>query len=130
MGRHVCEDKVSPGTTPVCELVYAVLSHATPESAAEATMTASQGNNGGFEQLPPRRTPEWFAALGFDKSFGLHTANWWEKLSFGWGSPLLEKGSYGQIVEEMADCLPPPEDEAPLRANQFAECYDQCQVWR
>ncbi len=90
-------------------------------------MTASQGTHGD-EQLPPRRTPEWFAALGFDKPFGLHTANMYERLSFGWGAPLLEKGSYGQITEDMADCLPPPEDEAPLRAQQFAECYDQCQV--
>ncbi len=39
----------------------------------------------------------------------------------------LLEGSYGQITEEMADCLPPPEDEAPLRAQQFADCYDQCQ---
>ena len=80
--------------------------------------------------LPPRRSPEWFAALGFKRPFGLESANLWEKLSFGWGAPLLEKGTRGQIIEEMADCLPPPGDEAPLRAQQFADCYDQCQVWR
>lgn len=91
-------------------------------------MTASNAANNLEPQLPPRRSPEWYAALGFDKPFGLHTANFFEKLSFGWGAPLLEKGSYGQITEEMADCLPPSEDEAPLRAQQFADCYDQCQV--
>ncbi|DBA68013.1 TPA: hypothetical protein ACH3X2_014044 [Trebouxia sp. C0005] len=89
-------------------------------------MTASKETNRSREQLPPRRSPEWFTALGFEKPFGLHTANLYEKLSFDWGAPLLEKGSYGQITEEMADCLPPPEDEAPLRAQQFADCYDQC----
>jgi hypothetical protein len=97
-------------------------------------MTASKDTSGSREQLPPRRSPEWFTALGFEKPFGLHTANLYEKLSFDWGAPLLEKGSYGQITEEMADCLPPPEDEAPLRAQQFADCYDQCRVracvWR
>ena len=80
------------------------------------------------EGLPPRRSPEWFAALGFDKPFGLQPANWYERMTFAWGAPLLDKGAYGQITEDMADCLPPPEDEAPLRARQFAESFDQCQV--
>lgn len=82
------------------------------------------------EPLPPRRSPEWFAALGFRKPFGMKSANWWNRMTFGWGAPLLDTGTRGQIIEEMADCLPPPEDEAPLRAQQFASCHDQCQVWR
>ena len=86
------------------------------------------GSNAGSGALPPRRSPEWFAALGFSEPFGLHSASWWQKMTFGWGAPLLEKGALGQITEEMADCLPPPEDEAPVRARQFAESYDHCQV--
>ena len=49
-------------------------------------------------------------------------------MTFAWGAPLLHKGAHGQITEDMAECLPPPEDEAPLRARQFAESYDHCQV--
>ena len=78
--------------------------------------------------LPPRRSPEWFAALGFSKPFGLATANWYQKTVFSWGIPLIDKGAYGQITEDMADCLPPPEDEAPVRAQQFAASYARSQV--
>lgn len=91
-------------------------------------MTSTTRTHGDFERLPPRRSPEWYTAIGFGKPWGLQCATFYEKLSFGWGAPLLEKGSYGQITEEMADALPPPEDEAPLRAQQFANCYDQGQV--
>ena len=91
-------------------------------------MTTDHSMTANVDALPPRRSPEWFAALGFEKPFGLQSANMWSKLSFDWGAPLLEMGTRGQIIEEMADCLPPPADEAPLRAQQFADCYDQCQV--
>lgn len=84
--------------------------------------------NAEHESSPARRSPEWFAALGFDKPFGLQSANWYERMTFAWGAPLLHKGAHGQITEDMAECLPPPEDEAPLRARQFAESYDHCQV--
>lgn len=93
-----------------------------------AAMTSTPDINGKSEGLPPRRSSEWYTAIGFEKPWGLKFASFYEKLSFGWGAPLLEKGSYGQITEEMADALPPPEDEAPLRAQQFADCYDRGQV--
>lgn len=92
-------------------------------------MASTSGIDEEPQPLPRRRTSEWYHALGFDKPWGLHVATFYEKLTFGWGAPLLEKGSYGQITEEMADALPPPEDEAPLRAQQFADYYDQCQVY-
>lgn len=91
-------------------------------------MASTAGVDEESQPLPPRRTPEWYHALGFKNPWGLHAATFYEKLTFGWGAPLLDKGSYGQITEEMADALPPPEDEAPLRAQQFADCYDHCQV--
>ena len=91
-------------------------------------MTSTPAIDEKYEGLPPRRSPEWYTAIGFEKPWGLQFASFYEKLSFGWGAPLLEKGSYGQVTEEMADALPPPEDEAPLRAQQFADCYDQGQV--
>lgn len=78
--------------------------------------------------LPPRRSSEWFAALHFPRPFGMASANLWQKTVFSWGAPLLDKGEQAQITEEMADCLPPPEDEAPIRTQQFAACYDSCQV--
>lgn len=78
--------------------------------------------------LPARRSPEWFAALQFPKPFGMGSATLWQKTVFSWGDPLLVKGEYAQITEDMADSLPPPEDEAPVKAQQFAACYSSCRV--
>lgn len=91
-------------------------------------MVLTPGIDEESQSLPRRRTSEWYHALGFDRPWGLHAATFYQKLTFGWGAPLLEKGSYCQITEEMADALPPPQDEAPLRTQQFADYYDQCQV--
>ena len=46
-------------------------------------------NPGSSSVLPPRRTPEWFAALEFPKPFGLACANWYQKTVFSWGMVFL-----------------------------------------